>query len=129
MIPTYIAAPFYMQEAVEELADELCHIGFKFIGRWTQEEKLSVVEFLNKRMWAHRDLDDIKASEVFILIEPQQPWRSHGREVEYGYALALGIECWIVGPPENIFYYIDGVQHFATIEEMLTYARRRQEGR
>src|SRR5690606_30261512 len=57
---------------------------------------------------AQEDMADIESSDLLIAFSepPESDASRGGRHVEFGFALALNIPLWVVGPPENIFHWL-----------------------
>jgi nucleoside 2-deoxyribosyltransferase len=52
-----------------------------------------------------RDLREIRQATM-VIVDTQDESVTGGREVEIGYALALGREVWRVGPQRNVFHQL-----------------------
>jgi len=67
------------------------------------------------RELALADIQDIDRAEAILLYseDPTVGVPRGGRHVEFGYALAKGKRLFVIGPKENIFHCVDGVEHFA----------------
>jgi len=65
------------------------------------------------------DLEDVRVADGLVFFSERNLARRGGRHVEFGYALALGKQVYVVGNRENIFHYTPGVRHFATIEDVI----------
>ncbi len=91
--------------------------GFVVTSRWVfggEEGKL----------WADiavLDLLDLKDADVCLSItQPHgSPNKGGGRHVEFGYALAMGKRCVLVGEREVVFHHLPGVECYPTFEEAL----------
>lgn len=70
--------------------------------------------------WAIQDLQEIDAADaIFLFTDPDL---SHGgREVELGYGLGRGKVVYLFGPRVNVFHYLPGVLHFASLDDYLTH--------
>lgn len=116
---TYLAAKYSRREEMEEkYATELPWLGHECVARWVYggEDGLSLEEI------AELDLEDVRKSEMIILFtHPRGESQSGGgRFVEFGYALALGKRCVIVGPKENVFMSAQGVEVYEKWEDFVS---------
>lgn len=68
---------------------------------------------------AERCLDEIRHARGVLSFTGEGG--TGGRHVELGYALALGLWCWIVGPRENVFHHLSRVVDFPTVEDWAEY--------
>ncbi len=69
-----------------------------------------------------RDLREIRQSHL-VIVDTFDESTTGGREVEIGYALALGREVWRVGPQRNVFHQL--LPAFESWEEVREQLRRR----
>lgn len=72
-------------------------------------------------MAAQDDMEDIESSDLLIAFSepPESDASRGGRHVEFGFALALNVPLWVVGPPENIFHWLTDVRVFPDVETAL----------
>ena len=126
----YLAARYSRQAELRGYADQLRAAGFDVTATWLDCNEASDAAGTpaSLRAWAEQDLADVQRSEALIAFtEPDDaPVSSGGRHVEMGYALALGVPVYVVGPPENIFCRLAQMR-FDTFGEMLAWLTR--EGR
>lgn len=128
----YLAGRFSRGRELKGYANELAAIGHDVTARWlTRHRDLhyrdligcsAVIEQADTH--AREDLEDVAYAEVFIQFTDAGP--AHGRggkHVELGYALALNIPCWIVGPRENLFHHLAKLRHFNTWGEAVQVLR------
>ena len=108
--------------------------GIEVVSRWLDETVPHNVSMKDCPTEYHQetsraDLDDIENCEIFVLFVPTDieladtPARSlarGGRHFEMGYAWGLGRPIYVIGDRENIFHYLPGVEHFKTVDEVLT---------
>ena len=134
MIRFYVAAPFAWKYRARELAVQLADLGnYESVARWIVHHnvitKNSLADMVLHGQYADQDVDDVLKCDLLILLEEDINTLSHGREVEFGIAIASGATIWLVGRRENIFHYLpyhysyDRIRHFNNVEEMLEYAR------
>lgn len=68
--------------------------------------------------YAFRDLDDILVADAIVLFaEPDGVNARGGKHVEFGFALAHGKGCFVVGRKETVFQWLPHVEQFDTWEE------------
>jgi hypothetical protein len=65
-----------------------------------------------RRRFALEDWDDLKRADLVVsFTEPPRSNASRGgRHVEFGAAVAWDIRCMVVGPRENVFHCLPGVE-------------------
>lgn len=69
--------------------------------------------------WAKKDFNDLTDADTFILITGDNGSRG-GKWTEYGIALACGLKCYILGPREGAFCYLEGTVQCDTVGALLT---------
>lgn len=106
----YLAAKYSRREEMEKLAADLPSVGMECVARWVYggEEGLTRPEI------ATLDLNDVTRADVCIVFtHPRgEPQPGGGRFVEFGYAMALGNRCIVIGPIENVFCETPGVERY-----------------
>jgi len=99
----YLAARFPRRAEMEVLADELVAKlpSAVCVARWVYGGE----EGLDRRQIALLDLEDVeKANTVILFTHPRGSKQTGGgRFVEFGYALAKGKRCIVIGEYENVF--------------------------
>ena len=129
----YLAAQFSRKEEMCGYADALRAIGHEVTSRWLgQHDELPYEELTAAgcKRCAEHDVTDVKASDCVIsFMEPVGiPNTSRGgRHVEFGLALALEKRLYLVGTPENVFHWYDGVIYFPVWEDCLIHYKRMAE--
>lgn len=110
MARIYIAAPFELHAAAQELGMWLEEHGHEITSGWhtrpADEGSLDEQPGL-----AESDLADISAAEVIVLIN-LPGWRykgTGGRHFETGYAFALGKRIIVLGIRSHLFHYCKSV--------------------
>ena len=95
---TYLAARYDRRKEMLKVATKLRELGHSITSRW-----INGSHTVASALCAEEDLEDIRNSDTLILFTDQPG--SGGRHVEFGYALALGLNIYVVGNrfPENIF--------------------------
>jgi nucleoside 2-deoxyribosyltransferase len=113
----YLAARFSRLPEVVAYAAELEAEGIEVTSRWlrgghewvgTADEEIPVER---NALFAKEDLDDIEAADMVVCFteSPRSGPARGGRHVEFGYALARGMNILVVGYRENVFYCLPDV--------------------
>ena len=110
----YLAAKFHARERMLVLAEALTSRGHTVVSSWLHEDSSE-----SAAQHASQDLEDIAKADLFIL-DTKDESTTGGRDVEFGFATALEIPRWIVGPIRNIFHE-NADRHFQTEAELLTF--------
>jgi nucleoside 2-deoxyribosyltransferase len=112
----YIAAPYELREQANAVRLLLADRHIVCSSRWIVQDDSAI----ESHEWAQVDLDDIKAADVLVALNPPEFARSGsgGRHVELGYALALDKQILVVGARSNIFHH----HHAVTICESIDHA-------
>jgi hypothetical protein len=122
-LKVYLAARYSRREELCGYADELRVVGFEVTSRWLagnhqiSDAGLSEQAQAEERTrFATEDWEDLMAADVTIsFTEPPRGTNSRGgRHVEFGAALAVGQQCFVVGHRENVFHCLEGVQFCET---------------
>lgn len=112
----YLAAQYSRQRELHQYRQELEALGMQVVSRWLDGHD----DKSNKHNsdYAIEDLEDIDRCDVLIsFMESRRDYSSGGRHVEFGYAIAKGLNIIIVGPRENIFCYLPTINQFRKWEE------------
>ena len=126
----YLAARYSRRSELCVYRDDLRFRGHNVTSRWldgTHEARdgniLADEEADLARSAADHDLADVEDADVLIFFSEREAVSRGGRHVEFGYALAMarltGYPLYVVGPVENIFHRLPGVEVFATWPEAL----------
>lgn len=132
---TYIAAPYGDRVLVAELAEIMEDHGYSVQTRWYTNhvfehpgelENPFNHEYAAKAAW--EDVSDILAADLVVVIDHGIQTATHGRQVEFGIAIGTCNEVWWVGPWDNIFCALNGLQpngclvrNFLNIPDLLNY--------
>lgn len=116
----YLAARFSRQEELCKYARSLETLGHVVTSRWlTGKHGWSgisdhMIPAEEQAVFAREDLEDVEAADLIICFtEPSGSGPARGgRHVEFGYALARGKRCMVVGPHENVFYTLPTVMQY-----------------
>lgn len=122
----YLAARYSRKPEMQDVASTLVDRGYRVTSNWIQENYdpnvvLTEITDEDNRKIALVDLEDILSADamLFFAEDPLIGIPRGGRHVEFGYAMALNLEIYVIGPKENIFHYLEGVKHFETFEAFL----------
>lgn len=119
----YLAARYSRRAEMQQIARALEQLGHLVTARWvsgahdTCEDTKSALE----------DLEDIHAADMLVAFteQPGVAGRARGgRHVEYGYALARGLRIVVVGPRENVFHHVPGVEVLPSVAQLIALLRR-----
>lgn len=111
----YISASYARKEEAEALAARIHALGqniYEVVSSWhteppNKDDGISDgLSFDEQKKFAKVDLEEVEACDLLIALTegPASPYSRGGRHVEFGYALALGKDTWVIGPTENIFH-------------------------
>lgn len=125
MYRVYVASRYSRRDEMRDVAEQLSERGFIVSSTWLQEDyplnmNLDGLTPEQHAEIATQDLEDVISSDILIFFaedQNNQPPRG-GRHVELGYALALGVNVYIVGQRENIFHYLPNVKVVPNLESL-----------
>lgn len=123
----YLASRVSKRPVLYEWGDELERAGFEIVSRWSKRgndhilapgQKSEQAPRSERIRFAEEDIEDLmKADIVISLAETPRNDSRGGRHVEFGYALALGKEMYVVGEAETVFHELPAVMRFDTWSE------------
>jgi nucleoside 2-deoxyribosyltransferase len=120
----YLASNYGSHPEMREVRTRLESLGHKVTSRWINGEHEAIEgqsHSINEK-FALEDLEDIQNSNFIIWFSRYKSARGRGgRHVEFGYALALGIQIFVIGHKENVFHLLPQVKHFNTLEELISF--------
>lgn len=128
----YLAARYSRRDELCRYRSDLEALGHHVTSRWLDGthqlggDGLSVqAADAERERFALEDHDDVEAAEVVISFteSPRSTSGCGGRHVEFGLAFALDKRCIIIGPRENVFHHLPGVEHYATWNDFLAAMR------
>lgn len=119
----YLAARYSRRLELCGYRDKLQTMGHWVDARWLDghheinyddQAARDALHEVKRQQFATEDLTDLLAAECLIAFteEPRKTTTRGGRHVEFGIALALGKRVIVVGPKENVFYSLPGIEHF-----------------
>ena len=109
----YLAARYDRRDELLDYALELNNMDHYVTSRWIYIITPETIE-VESNIISLRDIQDIENSDTLICFS-ENPDSSYGRgvrHVELGIALALKKRVVVVGPRENIFHTLPGIEHF-----------------
>lgn len=118
----YLSGSFNLRQDIALLARELKSKGFEVTSSWLSEPEVrfddAATEEWARRARANEDVEDIRRSDALIVFT-RVPSTSGGLYWELGYADALGLDLYVVGPVLNVFMLRSKVNHYRTFAELL----------
>ena len=114
MARVYLAGPYSERIQLARYALDLILDGHAVTSRWI----MGTHPYGTLPAEAQNDLDDVQACDTLVLFSAGSS--PGGRYVEYGYALARGKTCYVVGPQDNLFH-VCAANVFVTWEECRQY--------
>ena len=116
----YLAAKYEYREICVALAQLLVAHGHVVIGRWlsgVHDDPLPQ----HRRIFAEEDLDDIALADALVALQwpLDAPACSTGRNIEIGYALGLGKRVITIGKSTSVFFFLEQVERYQTVEDFL----------
>lgn len=115
----YLAARYSKHPEMREFAAYLRARGEEVTSRWIEgsHELGDHPTDEGRRRLATEDLEDLKAADAVIAFSEEPRTMSNargGRHVEFGLAIAMGKQIIVVGPRENVFHYLPGIERVST---------------
>jgi hypothetical protein len=117
----YVSARFSRQDELRAIAEEMQRAGLEVTSRWLHgSEPLRECDLGEHGRGAEialNDFADLRAADIcFAFTDGDGRFGRGGRHTELGIALALGLRTVIVGPREQVFHCLPGVEHFPSWE-------------
>lgn len=117
----YLSARYGRMHELAAYAAQLAALGITCTSTW-----LTGSTFENSTENALTDVHDIYDADAFVTFSEEPVEFSDksfasrgGRHVEFGVAYETGIPMLVVGPRENVFHLLDGVEQFDAWEAAL----------
>lgn len=113
----YLAGRYSSHPEMREIKKELVSFGHTVTSRWISgdhESKEGREHTASNQLFAREDLEDIDNANAVIWFScPQNDGRG-GRHVEFGYAIAIRTQIFVIGRRENVFHWLDAdmIRHF-----------------
>jgi hypothetical protein len=123
----YLASRYDRRPEMESYAILLQGLGYEISSRWVWGQhdlppggELELKHEEAKTRIAKEDFRDVLMADVLIFFAEEPPSPPRGaRHVEFGIALAANIDIMVVGPKENIFHWMPGVEHYGEFSHLL----------
>lgn len=122
----YLAGRYSRREELLRYRKHLVSLGIAVTASWLDgsheidRNGLSVQASDEARQrFAEEDWFDLTSANTCISFT-ETPWSTNGRggrHVEFGAAMALGLRCIVIGPRENVFHHLPGVEWYATWDD------------
>jgi hypothetical protein len=116
-VKIYLASRYYRHPQMREYRAALAAIGHEVTSHWIDVggDGLTAAALGPNPdagiPHAERDLEDIRAADA-VMVFTGQPSTTGGMHVELGYALGLGRRAILVGPRENVFHCLPGIEWY-----------------
>lgn len=114
-IKVYLAADYNLKDELYILALILEAAGLEVTSRWirAKNEPITWLSQERRRECSVMDLEDIRAADVFVIVNPAAfaEKGTGGRHVELGYALGIGKPVIVSGARTNVFHSLPQVWH------------------
>lgn len=122
-LKVYIAGHYDDKNRLRDQAARVAGTGSEVLSSWLKETYpataakggLSEGQYL---FFAERDLKEVAEADL-IVVDTFGESNRGGREVEFGFGLALGKRAFVVGPKRNVFHRL--VPHFDTWDDVHAY--------
>ena len=111
----YLASRYQARLLMAEWRDKLEALGFAVTSRWitgAHELGHDAADYdAENRRFAKEDLEDVRAAHILVAFSPREHFKTGrgGRHAEFGYALADGKKCVVVGEREHVFHWLADV--------------------
>ncbi len=121
----YLAARYSRAAEMREVRQRIENAGHTVTSTWIDQTIGEIPrDTLNTEPMAHaqyaqRDFADLIDAEAVISFTSMDGGGRGGRHIEFGMALALNKRLIIVGPRENVFHTLSGVEVYHDIDAML----------
>lgn len=130
MRSVYLAARYSRHPEMRRVRDELAALGYVVTSRWIDQHNGALPDSLDQTalnteaeraaLFAQADLDDLAHADTVISFTTPQGGGKGGRHVEFGVALGWGKHVVLVGPRENIFHTLPGLEQYDSWEAFRT---------
>lgn len=99
----YTAATFSEQKRIRESKEKLIQLGHSVLSTWLEEQvkPTGMTDEQFGRKMAAKDLQEIRAADCIIL-DLENPSKTSGKMVEWGFALAHHKLAYVVAPGETL---------------------------
>jgi len=126
VLKIYLTGRYSQKEEIKEFAEQIKSLGVEVTSSWLDEPhppQITMDDLTKEELrdFALRDFYDLRAADAIVCFScsPIEPTVRGGRHVEFGIALALAKNIWVLGPRENVFHFHPWVEHCKTKSRML----------
>lgn len=131
----YLSAPYNQREEMIAYAQELQLAGHNITSKWIHGDH-HLVPWKHRKNWTNdvgtddavdpnaqpialEDYENLKKANTIIFFsrKPSNPAPRGSRHVEFGIALEVRMDILVIGPRENLFHTMPGIQHWPSWEE------------
>lgn len=113
-LSVYLAARSARRLELQNVAEALTTDGFYVVSSWLADNEAGTARSQSASAGAaSRNLEDLGRCDIFVAFSerPESSLQGRGgRQVELGFALALGKRVLLVGPPEHVFHHLLAVE-------------------
>lgn len=121
----YTAATFSEQKRIRQQKEQLIQLGHNVLSTWLEEQVKpgGMTDEQFGRKMAAKDLQEIRAADCVIL-DLENPSKTMGKMVEFGFALAHHKLIYAVGtPPTGSIFVLLADKVFESWEQLFDYFR------
>lgn len=113
----YLAGKFRWRMVIRQIATKLTTHGHIINSRWLTGHDGPMSPEV-QALYAAEDFEDIKSVDAVVVFQLpcDEPEPSIGRHIELGYALGIGKPVILVGLPEVVFHYAEGVTRYNSLD-------------
>ena len=123
----YIAGKYDRRDELRDVKEKIEKtIHLKITSRWLDETEPLQSDMGDHspefyKLTAEIDIQDVLEADMIIFFseDPLEPFKRGGRHVEFGVALASQKAVVVIGPKENVFHYLQGVQHYHSVDHFI----------
>lgn len=125
----YLAARYSRNAEMRQVRDRLVELGYEVTSRWIDQHGGELEESLTQEQlnsdpdgssrFANIDVDDLESADIVVSFTGDGGGGKGGRHVEFGMALCRAKWCIIVGPRENVFHCLGGVDVVKNVDDLI----------
>ncbi len=110
----YLASSFSLKDRVERIANRLKDEGHEITREWWHDNFKQKIDLDDEQWYSHdkiqwvcqKNFHAIEKADAYVLIAPKYKSKKfNGANIEFGYALAKGKECYSIGQIERSGMY------------------------
>lgn len=124
----YLASRYSRFKEMQSVRSDLELLGHQVTSRWINGDHQISDKDLNQEQrnaekirFAREDFEDLIDADILLTFteEPRSTNSRGGRHVEFGIAIGLEKDCYVVGPRENVFHCLECVQWFPNYDAFI----------